>query len=241
MRKIKTHIVRLEKSRRKSHMWLKIIARELLYPPIYWFRAHRHHVPGLDIQARIYKLGLKMLIMGKIGIVLSQRLLSSPMDSVRYFEFDFFRRRLVDHFKFAAYLDISSPRLLPVLVLQDFPETKAILINPDVKDLNITKKLFSSCGLDNRCCFLNEPIDRLHLTDNSFDLITSMSAVEHIPEDGDMSAVKKMWNLLSPNGRLLISVPCASEAFEEYTDYNEYGLLTPDENSYVFTTVPTFS
>jgi ubiquinone/menaquinone biosynthesis C-methylase UbiE len=78
------------------------------------------------------------------------------------------------------------------LVLQDFPETKAILINPDVKDLNITKKLFSSCGLDNRCCFLNEPIDRLHLTDNSFDLITSMSAVEHIPEDGDMSAVKNV-------------------------------------------------
>jgi SAM-dependent methyltransferase len=156
------------------------------------------------------------------------------MDSVRYFEFDFFHRRLVDHFKFSTYLDISSPRVFPALVLQDFPQTQAILINPDIKDLNVTKKLFSACRLASRCCFLNEPINRLRMADDSFDLITSMSAIEHIPGDGDISAVKKIWNLLSPNGRLLISVPCASKAFEEYTDYNEYGLLTPDEDSYVF-------
>ena len=31
-----------------------------------------------------------------------------------------------------------------------------------------------------------------------------------------------------------MSVPCAGEATEEYIDYNEYGLLNEDENSFVF-------
>jgi hypothetical protein len=43
-----------------------------------------------------------------------------------------------------------------------------------------------------------------------------------------------MWELLSPGGRLLLSVPCAREAFEEYLDFNEYGLLAEDENHFVF-------
>lgn len=233
LRKIKTHIAGLEKSRRKSSAWFNMVARELLYPPVYWYRAHRYHVPGLDIQAVLYMLGLKLLIRGKFGIVLSQKLLSSPMDSVRYFEFDFFRRRVLNQSVVKTYLDISSPRLFPALVLRDFPQTQAILVNPDIKDLNITKEFFSAFRVDSRCRFLNDPIEHLRLMDQSFDLITSMSVIEHIPGNGDISALKKMWSLLQPNGRLLISVPCAHTAFEEYTDYNEYGLLTPDEDSYV--------
>jgi predicted SAM-dependent methyltransferase len=233
LKKIRTHIARPGISRRKSHAWIKIIAREFLYPPIYWYRAHRHHVPGLDIQALIYRLGLRLMIRGKFGIVLSQKLLSSPMDSVRYFEFDFFRRGVLNQSNLKNYLDISSPRLFPALVLQDFPQTKMTLVNPDIKDLEITKELFSACRLDSRCRFLNDPISHLHLIGQSFDMITSMSVIEHIPGGKDVSALKKMWSLLQPNGRLLISVPCAQTAFEEYIDYNEYGLLKPDEDSYV--------
>jgi hypothetical protein len=51
--------------------------------------------------------------------------------------------------------------------------------------------------------------------------------LEHIPEDRD--ALEKMRNLLESGGKLLLSVPCAAEAFEEYIDFDEYGLLEMDD------------
>jgi SAM-dependent methyltransferase len=234
LKKIKTPIARPEISRRNSQSLFKILARELLYPPIYWFLSHIYHVPGLHIQAIIYFLGLKLLAQGKLRLVTSQKLLSSPMDSVRYFEFDFFYHRFIYHSDFKNYLDVSSPRLFPTLILHNYPHIKAAIVNPDIKDLNITKELVSACGFENRCRLLSDPIANLTLPEESFDIITSMSVIEHIPGDGDVIALKKMWSLLRPNGKLFISVPCARIAFEEYTDYNEYGLLTPDEDSYVY-------
>jgi len=49
-----------------------------------------------------------------------------------------------------------------------------------------------------------------------------------------MAALKQVWELLRPGGRLLISVPCAAEALEEYVDFNEYGVLNTDNEGYVF-------
>ncbi len=234
LQKIKTHIARPEILKRKRHSLFKIIPRELIYPPFYWFLAYRHHVPGLHIQALIYFLGLRLLARGKIRFVASRKLLSSPMDSVRYFEFDFFYRCFSNHSVFNTYLDVSSPRLFPALVMQKFPKIKVTMVNPDIKDLNITKELFSACRFENRCTFFGTSIDNLNLPRETFNIITSISVIEHIPADGDLAALKKMWNLLKPNGKLLLSVPCAHTAFEEYIDFNEYDLLTPDKDSYVY-------
>ena len=44
----------------------------------------------------------------------------------------------------------------------------------------------------------------------------------------------QIWNLLKKGGRLLLTIPCAREGFEEYIDYNEYNLLEIDENGFVF-------
>ena len=68
--------------------------------------------------------------------------------------------------------------------------------------------------------------------ENSFDLITSMSVVEHIPDD--KGAIQKMWHLLKPGGVLLLSVPCAVNASEEYTNLNDYELIDKNENGFVF-------
>lgn len=42
-----------------------------------------------------------------------------------------------------------------------------------------------------------------------------------------------MWSCVRPGGWLVLTVPCACEAFEEYVDRNEYGLLSPDERGLV--------
>lgn len=234
LEKIKTHLCRRQISKTINQPLYKVLARELLYPPVYWFLAHRYHVPGLHIQAQFYFLGLRLLTQRKFRLAASLRLLSSPMDSVRYFEFDFFYKRFLDHPDFRNYLDISSPRLFPALIIKNFPHINGTIINPDIKDLNVSEKLFSACGFANRCLFVNKTIANLNLPDQAFDIITSISVIEHIPGVGDIEAVKKIWELLRPSGRLLISVPCARNAFEEYIDFNEYGLLTPDNDSYVF-------
>ena len=169
IKKIKTHIPRPELSGRKRKSAFKIVARELIYPPIYWFMAHLYNVPGLHIQAMIYLLGLKLLAQGKFRLVYSQKLLSSPMDSVRYFEFDFFYKRFLHDSDVENYLDVSSPRLFPTLVMRHHLHMKATVINPDIKDLNITKELFSACGFQNRCKFFNDTIANLSLPDRSFD------------------------------------------------------------------------
>lgn len=234
LKKIKTHIFRPETTRRNRKPLFKTLAREIIYSPFFWLLAHYYNVPGLNIQAIIYSIGLKLMMRRKIRLVASQKLLSSPMDSVRYFEFDFFYHRFLSYPYCMDYLDVSSPRLFPALILDKFQHVTAILVNPDKKDLNITRELFVACGFEKRCSFLSNLIEGLPLPDDSFDVITSMSVIEHIPGDGDIIAIKEMWRLLKPGGKLLISVPGACMAFEEYIDYNEYGLLLPDEDSYVY-------
>jgi SAM-dependent methyltransferase len=59
-----------------------------------------------------------------------------------------------------------------------------------------------------------------------------MSVIEHIPDDTD--AIQKMWDLLKPGGILLISIPCSTQASEEYTNLNVYELINKDENGFVF-------
>jgi len=43
-----------------------------------------------------------------------------------------------------------------------------------------------------------------------------------------------MWRLLKPGGRLLLTVPCAAQACDEFIDRNEYGLLAPNEDGLFF-------
>ena len=58
--------------------------------------------------------------------------------------------------------------------------------------------------------------------------------IEHIPEPDDAAVLRQLWQVLRPGGRLLISVPCAAEAFEEYLNFNEYAVLKSEEDGYVF-------
>jgi SAM-dependent methyltransferase len=153
------------------------------------------------------------------------------MDSVRYFEFDFMWRA-IGSMRIRSYLDVSSPRLFPLVVVGRTVGLFADLINPDRNDLPETISLAKSLGIFDRCRFHADLIQSISLEPNSFDVITSISVIEHIPDD--TGALRKMWDLLRPNGKLLISVPCAARASEEHMTDNEYGLLSPDENGFVF-------
>ena len=197
---------------------------------ICWVAAYFVGTPGLAFRGRCALIGLRLLIRN-LDFTRAYKLIVKPMDSVRYFEFDFIWGAVKD-MKINSYLDISSPRLFPLMLIDANQDLRATLINPDKKDLPITVSLAKSMGLAERCRFNSDLIGDAFLEPNSFDLITSISVIEHILDDKE--AIQRMWDLLKPGGRLLISVPCAAIASEEYTNRNDYELINQDESGFVF-------
>jgi SAM-dependent methyltransferase len=216
---------------RVKKLWRALLGTIL--SPTYWILAHRYAVPGLRFRIDCTLLGLQLLYSRKAPISYSDIycLIFWPMISVRYFEFDFMWRTLSTR-SFQSYLDVSSPRLFPVLAASKKRDIVATLINPDVRDLADTLKLVESMGLESRCRLRDYLVGSAPFNSGSFEIITSISVVEHILED--TQAVQKMWDLLKPGGRLLLTVPCAAHASEEYLDRNEYNLINSNEDGFFF-------
>jgi len=210
----------------------KRVLAGIILSPTYWLLAYQHRVPGLNFHRSAALLALHLLFSQKARVPynLIYHLLFWPMDSTRYFEFDFMWKAL----KLAqagSYLDVSSPRLFPITLLMQ-KSLSADLINPDRRDLDVTALLIKALGLADHCRLHDCLIEATPLEAESFDVITSISVIEHIPRD--TQAVQKMWDLLKPGGRLLLSVPCAAEASAQYINYNQYGILEPDNEGFVF-------
>jgi SAM-dependent methyltransferase len=201
--------------------------------PVYWALAYRDNVPGLQFRKESASAALRMLFAGKGPLSYSDlyRLVFWPIDSVRYFEFSFMSDALAG-LSIGRYLDVSSPRLFPLMFVSKHRAIQADLINPDRADLAVSGNFAAGFGVQNRCRLHNCLIGEASFEPDSFDLVTCMSVIEHIPEDKD--AVQKMWDFVKPGGRLLLTVPCAAESRDEYIDRNEYGLLQPDEDNFFF-------
>ncbi|MES2979191.1 MAG: methyltransferase domain-containing protein [Pseudomonadota bacterium] len=202
----------------------------LLLFPVYWGAAYLVGTPGLAFRSLCASMALRLL-KNKGDHVKAYGLLVAPLDSVRYFEFDFMWRA-VKNIQINSYLDVSSPRMLPLMIARQRKTLNVDLINPDKKDLPETIALARSFGVERRCRFHDSLIEDAPLEAGTFDLITSMSVIEHIPDD--TGAIKAMWSLLKPGGVLLISVPCAAKAWEEYSNLNDYELMGTDESGFVF-------
>lgn len=231
MKKTYTHVPPAKTPTRVERL-TRVVAGAALFP-IYWLGARPFGLPGLGFGIDSFRLGLRSLPNKKDDVSYAEiyRMLFAPIESTRYIEFglawDF-----VSDIAIGRYLDVSSPRLFPLALMRRRKGAVADLINPDPEDLKTTAQLVGTCGFVNRCTLSDRLIQELPLDCNTFDLITSLSVVEHIPED--TRAVRRMWELLKPGGRLVMSVPCAAIAEEQYIDVNHYGLQRPDENGFVF-------
>jgi len=153
------------------------------------------------------------------------------MDSTRYFEFHEVLNSLA-HVSFCRYLDVSSPRLVPFMLLMQNKAAIADMINPDSRDIQKTERLADALGLTYRCRFTNGTIETTEFAPGTFDLITCISVLEHIPSDS--KAVDIMWSLLRPGGRLILTLPCMAQPLEQYISRNDYGALSPESDGYTF-------
>jgi len=212
-------------------LWIVFVGSSLA--PAYLLMAARYKVPGLQFRVYCAQLALH-LFLKKSGNVSYQTIFSLlfwPFDSTRYFEFDFIWRR-ISNFSPGRYLDVSSPRLFPLVVMRRRVQLTAEILNPDSNDLTETRNLARATGIENRCNFHNVFVESAPFDPASFDLITCISVLEHIPHNA--AALRTMWDLLRPGGRLYLTLPCLAEAAVQYANMNLYGLRVPREEEFTF-------
>lgn len=60
---------------------------------------------------------------------------------------------------------------------------------------------------------------KMDFPNNSFDIVTCISTIEHIRDDGDMLVIDEIRRILRPGGKAIISVPYSQQFCEENFDY----------------------
>jgi SAM-dependent methyltransferase len=210
-------------------VWVRL--KGIVLSPIYLVMASIAGAPGIGFHLRCVATGASLLFTGRASLKTCYGYLFFPMDSTRYFEFHEVWKS-TKGFAFTRYLDVSSPRLMPLFLLKAAPGATAVLINPDNSDLLETAQLANSLRLKSRCEFFNGILDAAGFTPASYDLITCLSVLEHIPED--KAALATMWSLLRPGGKLILTIPCMSQPLEQYISHNQYGVLSSGDDGYTF-------
>lgn len=190
-------------------------------------------MPGLDFRVECLRLGLRALAAPPSGrlLRLAYELLVIPIDSTRHFELGFVWNAVKDG-QPKRYADVSSPRCLPLVLLRHWPGVSADLLNPDARDLDDTLRVARAAGLASRARFHPTTVAAARLSTGEYDLVTSISVIEHIPADRE--AVSLIWALVAPGGRLLLSVPCRRSGREERIDVDHYGVVSRGEDGFYF-------
>ena len=146
---MKKNFTNLKKHIRKRNSSYRSI-KGCLLSPIYWGLAHAVHTPGLFIHSKSFLLGFKLGFKGGT-LNHSYNLMFSPMDSVRYFELEFIWKKIQSYSSLGRILDISSPRLFTLILLNDYKYLNIDAINPDSNDLLITKSYLDELKMNKRC------------------------------------------------------------------------------------------
>jgi predicted SAM-dependent methyltransferase len=203
----------------------------LIIKALYYRVKASDKLPGKSFDSYGRKISFLFLLKGKPKIFLS--LLLNPVSIVRYFEFAF-ALESTNWASMRKCLDVSSPRLFFIYLLKKFPSIQFDIINPDVKDIGETKEYLDVLKLKRQANVVSREALHIHFPDNSYDIVTSISVLEHVPDDEDMLVIRKLWNLLKSGGRLIITVPCAQSYFEEWRQVDVYGQGNPEKDGNYF-------
>jgi len=138
--------------------------------------------------------------------------IKSPMNYCRIMELPLTLELLELNDQDVSILDISSPKLLSLyLALNHYDIIASDLEEYFVEDFQLfSKKL----GIELKTqCF---DATQIPYEDESFDRIFSISVFEHIPDDGDILAVKEVARVLRSGGVFVMTLPAYNIYLEEW-------------------------
>lgn len=128
-----------------------------------------------------------------------------------------------------AVLDVGSPKLLALWLAL---EADHVVYATDLQDEAIFttwdlyyRDFVARHGAAGRGQYRTEFQDgrRLSYADASFDVVYSISVIEHIPGDGDSEAMREIARVLKPGGLAIVEIPYAPSAHDEFLDADVYG------------------
>lgn len=214
------------------HLPFSILRRkDLLNAFKAWWSWRRGHAEGL-FGAEYFLLGRSLawkLCFNNVKEGAS--LLASPVSSTRYFEFAFARDALPDKWQLA--LDVSSPFLFSLDIAGRESDATLHIMNPDIREIELLQKLFKVYKPRKSIKLFNSGVEELDQMNNMYDVIWSLSVVEHIEgvNGDDRHAVKRMFRALRPGGRLILTMPTDKSEWREYRDNDPYGTQTGESDS----------
>lgn len=168
--------------------------------------------------ANLFSNGLRMGAKKTAGKILQ------PVNSyTRFPEYYWFDRAITAHLaalpggRRSRILDVGSPKLLGLYLAV---KRTAELTLTDISEVNIDEyKLMWQAlnkGAKGTIDFSLQDARALKFADASFDVVYSMSVLEHIAgEDGDSAALPELLRVLKPGGLLVLSVPFGSSYVEQ--------------------------
>jgi SAM-dependent methyltransferase len=185
---------------------------------IYSLKTDSDNLPGKEFAEFGYKTGLRLLSKGKFSL----KLLLNPVSIVRYFEFEFVKSNL-DIIGKLNILDVSSPYLFGFYLCKN-EGVKYEYINPDRKDLNNVHSLINKLDLSGSYEAVCADARTLDYADNTFDVVLSISVIEHVNGGDDSRVMKELWRVVKPGGLLIFTFPVKPVYEEEFRDDDIYNL-----------------
>src|SRR5437868_7246537 len=104
-----------------------------------------------------------------------------------------------DKFRDPTVLDIGIPKMLSILLAR---HTKGQVLATDLDDPAIFDRWDRTAKILGLSAYRSEIQDARNLkyAENTFDLVYSISVIEHIAGDGDIEALREIARVLKPNG-----------------------------------------
>ncbi|RMF94512.1 MAG: class I SAM-dependent methyltransferase [Candidatus Schekmanbacteria bacterium] len=108
------------------------------------------------------------------------------------------------------------------------------MVNPDPNDLDESRGM-ASLLQDASIRFMDGvSATKLPFPDNSFDVVVSISVIEHISDDGDSAAMAEFVRVARPGGKIIITFPVMGEYYEEFRAHDPYGSQSWDRERKMF-------
>jgi len=142
------------------------------------------------------------------------------LDSQRIIEFPWVLSKLAPIRNRKKILDIGSPKLLALYLAKQYDvEIYATdLLDYFIDDFIQLKNILQTSNLKIEC----QDTTSLAYEDNFFDVVYSVSVIEHIPGQGDSVAISEIERVLKPSGKCLLTMPARNHYFEEYRKADDF-------------------
>lgn len=183
---------------------------------------------ALRLYAFALGLGLRLILRGMI--VEGLRILVSPVGYWRFLPNAYTYQEFL-RFDNPRILDVSSPKLPSVFFAT---RTSQEVCATDLDDETIFSRwqiVAKAIGLANyRVAY--QDARRLSYPDESFDLVYSISVIEHIPDDGDAVSLREFRRVLKPGGTLVIQIPYRRTRNDVWLPFDSKGAPLPQPRFY---------